>query len=187
MLTLLLYLILLDSSNLLHNFILQMALANCQSVFFLASVPLEGKESVCKAEVVPIFVQLLEDEDAEVRANAAGALMFTTITTQGKASVQWWYDNSAQFPSMFSLVLFSVGKYAALHSGAIPKLLALVKDNHSKVRLNCIKALTTLSETPEGRKVLLPDVNLIQECLSDSSEVVSRAAAIAEQVIQWKP
>ncbi|XP_073485345.1 radial spoke head 14 homolog [Aquarana catesbeiana] len=124
-------------------------------------VPLEGKESVCKAEVVPIFVQLLEDEDAEVRANAAGALMFTTITTQGK--------------------------YAALHSGAIPKLLALVKDSHSKVRLNCIKALTTLSETPEGRKVLLPDVNLIQECLSDSNEAVSRAAAIAVQVIQWKP
>lgn len=91
------------------------------------------------------------------------------------------------FPACSHWYFFSVGKYAALHSGAIPKLLALVKDSHSKVRLNCIKALTTLSETPEGRKVLLPDVNLIQECLSDSNEAVSRAAAIAVQVIQWKP
>ncbi|XP_068094454.1 radial spoke head 14 homolog isoform X1 [Hyperolius riggenbachi] len=124
-------------------------------------VPLEGKESVVKAEVVPILVQLLEDEDTEVRANAAGALMFITITTQGK--------------------------YAALQSGAIPKLLALIKDSHSRVRLNCLKALTTLSEAPEGRKVLLQDVNLIQECIMDSNEAVRNAAATAVRVIQWKP
>lgn len=141
---------------------------------------------MCKAEVVPIFVQLLEDEDAEVRANVAGALMFTTITTQGKLSGLWWYDNSPYFPTVPSF-FFSAGKYAAFHSGAIPKLLALVKDSHSKVRLNCLKALTTLSETPEGRKVLLPDVNIIQECLMDSSEAVRRAAAIALKVTQWKP
>ncbi|XP_073530187.1 radial spoke head 14 homolog isoform X2 [Phyllobates terribilis] len=124
-------------------------------------VPLEGKGSVCKAEVIPLLVQLLDDSDAEVRANVAGALMYITITTQGK--------------------------YAALHSGAIPKLLALVKDNDSKVRLNCLKALTTLSETPEGRKLLLQDVSLIQACTEDSSEAVSRAASIAVRVIQWKP
>lgn len=124
-------------------------------------VPLEGKKSVCKAEVIPLLVQLLDDSDDEVRANVAGALMFITITTQGK--------------------------YAALHSGAIPKLLALVKDSHSKVRLNCLKALTTLSETPEGRKILLQDVSLIQGCVEDSSEAVRRAATIAVRVIQWKP
>ncbi|XP_077149918.1 radial spoke head 14 homolog isoform X1 [Ranitomeya variabilis] len=124
-------------------------------------VPLEGKESVCKAEVIPLLVQLLDDSDAEVRANVAGALMYITITTQGK--------------------------YAALHSGAIPKLLALIEDNDSKVRLNCLKALTTLSETPEGRKLLLQDASLIQACTEDSSEAVGRAASIAVRVIQWKP
>ncbi|XP_075687855.1 radial spoke head 14 homolog [Rhinoderma darwinii] len=124
-------------------------------------VPLEGKESVCKAEVIPLLVQLLDDSDAEVRANVAGALMYITITTQGK--------------------------YAALHSGATPKLLALVKDSHSKVRLNCLKALTTLSETPEGRKILLQDVNLIIGCMEDPSEAVKRAASVAVRVIQWKP
>ncbi|XP_066459681.1 radial spoke head 14 homolog [Eleutherodactylus coqui] len=124
-------------------------------------VPLEGKESVCRAEVIPLLVQLLDDGDAEVRANVAGALMYITITTQGK--------------------------YAALHSGVIPKLLALVKDSQSKIRLNCLKALTTLAETPEGRKLLLQDVSLIEGCLEDSSEAVRRAASIAVNVIQWKP
>ncbi|KAM4051517.1 radial spoke head 14 homolog [Anomaloglossus baeobatrachus] len=124
-------------------------------------VPLEGKESVCKAEVIPLLVHLLDDSDTEVRANVAGALMYITITTQGK--------------------------YAALHCGVIPKLLALVKADDSKVRLNCLKALTTLSETPEGRKILLQDVSLIQSCTQDSSEAVSRAASIAVRVIQWKP
>ncbi|XP_063769119.1 radial spoke head 14 homolog isoform X2 [Pseudophryne corroboree] len=124
-------------------------------------VPLEGKESVCKADMVPLVVQLLDDSDSEVRANAAGALMYITITTPGK--------------------------YAALQAGAIPKLLDLVKDSHSKVRLNCLKALTNLSEAPEGRKILLNGVNVIQGCLADSSEAVRRAAAIAVRVIQWKP
>ncbi|KAG9487387.1 hypothetical protein GDO78_007309, partial [Eleutherodactylus coqui] len=124
-------------------------------------VPLEGKESVCRAEVIPLLVQLLDDGDAEVRANVAGALMYITITTQGK--------------------------YAALHSGVIPKLLTLVKDSQSKIRLNCLKALTTLAETPEGRKLLLQDVSLIEGCLEDSSEAVRRAASIAVNVIQWKP
>ncbi|XP_040272363.1 radial spoke head 14 homolog [Bufo bufo] len=124
-------------------------------------VPLEGKESVCKAEVIPLLVQLLEDGDAEVRANVAGALMYVAITTQGK--------------------------YATLNSGASPKLLALLKDSNSKVRLNCLKALTTLSETPEGRKTLLQDVTLVQGCMEDSSEAVRRAASIAVRVIEWKP
>ncbi|KAE8634535.1 hypothetical protein XENTR_v10002341 [Xenopus tropicalis] len=124
-------------------------------------VPLEGKETVCQEEVVPLLVHLLQDSDNEVRANAAGALMNITITTQGK--------------------------YAAINSGAIPKLLALVSDGYSRVRLNSLKALTTLSEAPEGRKVLLADVNIIQSCLDDQSEAVRRAAAIAIQVIQWKP
>ncbi|KAM3939541.1 radial spoke head 14 homolog [Leptodactylus fuscus] len=124
-------------------------------------VPMEGKESVCKAEVIPLLVHLLDDSDAEVRANVAGALMYITITTEGK--------------------------YAALHSDVIPKLLALVKDSNSKVRLNCLKTLTTLSETPGGRQILLQDVGIIQGCMEDSSEAVRRAATIAVKVIQWKP
>eukprot|EP00061_Rhincodon_typus_P012013 g37448.t1 len=46
------------------------------------SVALEGKDKVCKEEVIPILVELLSDPESEVRASAAGALVFATITTQ---------------------------------------------------------------------------------------------------------
>uniref|UniRef100_K7G2X6 Radial spoke head 14 homolog n=1 Tax=Pelodiscus sinensis TaxID=13735 RepID=K7G2X6_PELSI len=108
-----------------------------------------------------VLVSLLEDSDVEVRADAAGALMFATITTQGK--------------------------YAAFNADAITPLLKLVSDESSKVRLNAIKSLTMLSETPEGRKVLLDHVDLFREHLNDPSEAVSRAAKIAIKVIEWKP
>ncbi|GCC28629.1 hypothetical protein chiPu_0007060 [Chiloscyllium punctatum] len=48
------------------------------------SVPLEGKNKVCEEKVIPILVELLSDPESEVRASAAGALMFATITTQGE-------------------------------------------------------------------------------------------------------
>ncbi|XP_030073868.1 radial spoke head 14 homolog [Microcaecilia unicolor] len=125
------------------------------------TIPLEGKNRVCNEGVIPLLVQLLKDQNAEVRANAAGALMNATVTTQGK--------------------------YAALHADAITALLPLVNDKLSKVRLNVIKTLTTLSEAPEGRKVLLEHVNLLLGRLNDPSEAVKRATEIAIRVIQWKP
>lgn len=51
------------------------------------SIPLDGKKQVWQNEVIPILVQLLSDTDEEVKANAAGALMHATVTTEGKASV----------------------------------------------------------------------------------------------------
>lgn len=39
---------------------------------------------VFKEKVFPDLVTLLEDEDAEVRANAAGAIMNSAVTTQGE-------------------------------------------------------------------------------------------------------
>lgn len=37
--------------------------------------------------VIPILVDLLSDVDEEVQANAAGALMHATVTTEGKRRV----------------------------------------------------------------------------------------------------
>ncbi|XP_053226211.1 radial spoke head 14 homolog [Podarcis raffonei] len=125
------------------------------------SVPLEGKNMVFEEDVFPDLVMLLEDEDAEVRANAAGALMNSAITTQGK--------------------------YAAINADAIDTLLPLIHDERSKVRLYSIKALTMLSEAPEGRKILLGHVAEFRKRLSDSSPAVRRAAQIAVEVIEWKP
>lgn len=51
------------------------------------SIPLDGKNQVWKNKVIPILVTLLSDTDEEVKANAAGALMHATVTTEGKARV----------------------------------------------------------------------------------------------------
>ncbi|ETE70450.1 Rhabdoid tumor deletion region protein 1, partial [Ophiophagus hannah] len=117
------------------------------------SIPLEGKNMVFKENVFPDLVNLLEDDDSEVRANAAGALMNSAVTTQE----------------------------------AIDYLLPLIHDGKSKVRLYAIKALTMLSEAPEGRLVLLKHVPEFRKHLDDSNATVQRAAQIAIQVIEWKP
>ncbi|XP_014344956.1 radial spoke head 14 homolog [Latimeria chalumnae] len=130
--------------------------------FMGISVPLQGKDKVYAEGVIPLLVELLNDSNIKVRAKAAGALMTATITTQGK--------------------------YAALNANAIGPLLNLVNDaTSSEVRLNVIKAITTLSEAPEGRKELLASVHLLQERQSDENEAVRKAADTAVQVITWKP
>lgn len=50
------------------------------------SVPPEGKIQVWQHDVIPILVHLLKDRDEEVQANAAGALMNATVTTEGEAA-----------------------------------------------------------------------------------------------------
>ncbi|XP_008850540.1 radial spoke head 14 homolog, partial [Nannospalax galili] len=46
------------------------------------SVPLEGKNQVWQNDIIPILVSLLSDTEKEVQANAAGALMYATVTTE---------------------------------------------------------------------------------------------------------
>nr|CAB3265808.1 ARM37 radial spoke protein [Phallusia mammillata] len=127
------------------------------------SVPLAGKEAACKDErIVPLLVSLLADIEDEVKTNAAGALMTISITTQGK--------------------------YASIKSGAIRSLLNLVNSPTSETRLYAIKALTMLSEAPEGRKTLMELVDDIKDREHDpDSATVAKAAQIALKVITWKP
>ncbi|XP_053849816.1 radial spoke head 14 homolog [Vidua macroura] len=121
----------------------------------------EGKIAVCKEEVIPVLVSLLEDTQPEVRVNSTGALMFALVTPQGRSS--------------------------AMGAEAIPPLLTLVAEETSKARLNAIKTLTLLAELPEGRQTLLDHRDTFQRCLDDPSEAVQRAAEIAITVIDWKP
>nr|XP_057927299.1 radial spoke head 14 homolog isoform X1 [Doryrhamphus excisus] len=48
------------------------------------SVPVEGKRQVCEAAVLPVLAALLRDQDVDVQANAAGAIMNTVVITTGK-------------------------------------------------------------------------------------------------------
>lgn len=54
---------------------------------FCLSIPLEGKNQVKQHDVIPILVHLLKDQEPEVQANAAGALMNAAVTTEGKLKV----------------------------------------------------------------------------------------------------
>ena len=75
-----------------------------------------------------------------------------------------------------------------MKANAIPSLLRLVNATATETRLYAIKALTMLSEAPEGRKTLERFVDDVKECESDpQSLAVSRAAQIALKVITWKP
>ncbi|AWP07707.1 putative rhabdoid tumor deletion region protein 1 [Scophthalmus maximus] len=47
------------------------------------SVPEDGKRQVCEEAVLPVVVALLQDDDVEVQANAAGVVMYTVVITAG--------------------------------------------------------------------------------------------------------
>lgn len=47
------------------------------------SVSEDGKRQVCEEAVLPVLVNLLQDEDIEVQANAAGVIMYTVVITTG--------------------------------------------------------------------------------------------------------
>ncbi len=59
------------------------------------------------------------------------------------------------------ITITTKGKYTALEADAIEPLVTLVDDATSEVRLNSLKALTCLSEAPEGRKMLLDHVDKV--------------------------
>ncbi|XP_051008456.1 radial spoke head 14 homolog [Acomys russatus] len=126
------------------------------------SIPLEGKNQVWQHGVIPILVGLLSDLEEEVQANAAGALMHATVTTEGK--------------------------YAALDADAITPLLELLCSSSTvKVCLNAIKALTMLAEAPEGRKLLHNHVSTFRLFQMNKNEAIQRAAQVAIKVIEWRP
>lgn len=123
------------------------------------SIPLAGKVKAVEQSVIIPLTLLLSDDDATVRAKAAGALAMITIIKEGK--------------------------YAAF--SAISRLVDLVTDELSEVRLNALKALTCLSEAPEGRRALLVHVKDLEELITDPVPAVGKAAEIAVKVITWLP
>ena len=82
---------------------------------FLISFPIAGKEQACACDAVSYLVHLLSDQSMLVRAQAAGALMSISITTQGK--------------------------YECIKVEAIPALVALLNDGSEDVRVNVVKVI----------------------------------------------
>ena len=53
-----------------------------------------------------------------------------------------------------SVAVITKGKYAVLEAAALDKLVPLLSDINSEVRLNTIKALTLLAEAPKAKAEL---------------------------------
>uniref|UniRef100_A0A3Q3MWW7 Radial spoke head 14 homolog n=1 Tax=Mastacembelus armatus TaxID=205130 RepID=A0A3Q3MWW7_9TELE len=133
------------------------------------SVPEDGKQQVCEGAVLPVLVGLLQDEDLEVQANAAGVIMYT--------------------------VMITAGKQQCLDLGIISVLLDLVKRNEEEEKekkaliMYSLRALTALAEAPDGRRLLLEQLPLLVK-RSEAGERdpdIRRAAQTAVRVITWTP
>ncbi|KAA0184145.1 Rhabdoid tumor protein [Fasciolopsis buskii] len=120
-----------------------------------------GKQKVLEDETIPALIGILTGDSDKAMASAAGALAFICTTTHGR--------------------------YTALNAGAIPYLLKLVDHSNSRVRVNALKVITCLSETPEGRRILLDHLDVITPHEHDQNAAVAKHAKIAVSVITWKP
>ena len=55
------------------------------------------------------------------------------------------------------------------------------------MRVNALKAITCLSEAPEGRKELLNHIENVKKLENDPVPIVAKHAHIAVKIITWKP
>lgn len=53
------------------------------------SVCEDGKWRVCEGAVLPVLLNLLQDNDVEVQANAVGVVMYTVILTRGAKTLKF--------------------------------------------------------------------------------------------------
>ncbi|PWA15655.1 hypothetical protein CCH79_00020781 [Gambusia affinis] len=133
------------------------------------SVPADGKQQVCDQGILSTLLALLHDRDLDVQTNAAGVIMNT--------------------------VIIRPGKYLCLELGAISILLQLLseeEDEEQKKRrktlvIYSLRALTALSEAPEGRVILSAELPLLERRSDEQDEDVRRAAQTAIKVVTWKP
>lgn len=127
------------------------------------TVPQEGKEAACAVEgCIPKLVKLLDGQLVFVRAQALAALMSIAVTTEGK--------------------------HAILTPEVLERLMQLLEDESSEVRLNTTKLLSLLAETPQGKETLKTALQKLQDMsVYDESDMVKKTAYTATRIIQWLP
>merc|ERR1711931_485317 len=140
------------------------------------------------AGAMEVYTDLLTHSIDTIRAKAARDIMDLSVPLAGKNKAV----EVRALPALVTLLQDKAtdGMKNAIRSGAIKDLVGLVNDDNSEVRLNALKAITCLSEAPEGRRNLLHHVEQIRSRTSidlEKSEAVRRAAEIAVKVITWKP
>lgn len=105
-----------------------------------------------------------------------------------------------------SIAVISEGKYAILTPEVLDRLVELLNVEDSELRLNSIKLLSLLAETPKGKESLkatlgkvscntsmiilimvLHTIQLEELAVQDTSDMVRKTAHIATRIIKWVP
>lgn len=147
--------------------------AACRNLFCLA-VPMDGKYG-CLDEgavpgLLPRLVELLSDSSVEVRAEALGALSAITISVPAKHKC---IDCGA--------------------ADAIPELLES-ETSTDAVRINAVKLLASLAESPTGRAMLLRCVDVLERIEAggfpmrnaEHDKLMLEQAEIAHKMLVWQ-
>ncbi|XP_069379021.1 radial spoke head 14 homolog isoform X2 [Paralichthys olivaceus] len=140
------------------------------------SVPEDGKRQVCEKAVLPVVVRLLQEEDVEIQANAAGVIMYTVIITAGK---QQCLDLDI-VPVL--LRLLSIQRQEEDEEAERrPRRKALV--------VYALRALTSLAEAPDGRRLLLEQLPVLKSRseATEEDDDIRRAAQTVVRVVTWTP
>uniref|UniRef100_A0A8C2X3P6 Radial spoke head 14 homolog n=2 Tax=Cyclopterus lumpus TaxID=8103 RepID=A0A8C2X3P6_CYCLU len=135
------------------------------------SVCEDGRRQVCEEALLPVLVDLLQDANVEVQANAAGVIMYTGINT--------------------------AGKQRCLDLNVVPVLLGLVsREEEEEERrrrkalvMYSLRALLVLAEAPAGRSLLLKQLPLLvrRSGAAEEDQDIRRAAQTAVRVVTWTP
>ncbi|XP_022621611.1 radial spoke head 14 homolog isoform X2 [Seriola dumerili] len=142
------------------------------------SIPEDGKRQVCKEAVLPVLVGLLQDEDIEVQANAAGVIMYTVIITTGK---QQCLDLD-----VVPVLLLLVSKETEEEE---EEDLERRRRRRKALILYSLRTLTSLAEAPDGRRLLLEQLPLLlrRSEATEEDQDIRRAAQTAVRVVTWTP
>lgn len=165
------------------------------SVFCYFSVCEDGKRQVCEGEVLPVLSRLLGDEDIEVRVNAAGVIMYAVVITPGTHSA-FTFQTVSEADTELPSVPAPVGKQQCLDLDLVPVLLDLVSQRNQEEEkprrrrvlvVYCLQALASLAEAPDGRRVLLDQLPLLEEKSQEEDQEIRQAAQTAIKVVTWNP
>ncbi|CAH8527070.1 unnamed protein product [Schistosoma guineensis] len=175
---------------------------NTHRAIELLTTNLTGVQAVIEAKYIDLLVRCVEKEVDEIKIivlntlyhcfsfeteeglNAGGIPLFTKLLTHSNTEIR---TRAAQNILRLCICTTNHGRYTTLNAGAIPLLLNLIDDKCSRVRVNTFKVLTCLSETPEGRRILLDHLNKISPHVTDMNAAVAKHAKIALSVITWQP
>ncbi|KAM7391010.1 hypothetical protein PAMP_021728 [Pampus punctatissimus] len=140
------------------------------------SVPVDGKRQVCEEAVLPVLVGLLQDENVEVQANAAGAIMNTVIITTGKLQCL----DLDVLPVLLDLVSEQTEEEEADEER---------RSRRKTLVIYSLRALTSLAEAPDGRRLLLEQLPLLtrRSEAPEEDQDIRRAAQTAVRVVTWTP